>query len=199
MTTKITLPGPVGKSNAAIVIFGREEGGKAHASKFTAIDREAALRAASLMKFQALNVDNDRIIEIAAMLPDGRIFDSGKAFVPFVKQELCEELERLAQTTSGLEVPIMEVATAPAEDEVTQKQKAGPKDRADIAVGHVVLAVDVPDDGWWEAIVERVHASGTKAEPLLMLTLRWKLWPEEATLIRRADHVALLPVTVQEG
>ena len=87
--------------DTAIVIFGRDDGGKAHGSRFSQEDREVAIKAAHLMGFTALAVQQDAVRTIAGILPEGRVFDSGKAFVPFVKAGHCIALEAHAKQFPG--------------------------------------------------------------------------------------------------
>lgn len=207
---------------AALVVFGRDDGGKAHASRFDEDSKEAAVKAAHLMGFVALTVTDDAIRKIAAGLPIGRVFESGKAFVPFVKEGVCAALEAHAkqfpdQVLTLSEAQIEELANA--EDDKAKKENETPpggadidsdyastlpKDWSDIPVGSRVLAMDDPDDGWWEAKVTHSHFSGKGDKAVLMLTLIWLGWPEDPSFIRRASQVALLnpsykPDTASEG
>lgn len=75
-----------------MVVLGRDDRGKPHASWFDEAQQIAARRAATLMDMQALPVSDDAVRGLAARLPQGRVFDSGKAFVPFVKGDLYDEL-----------------------------------------------------------------------------------------------------------
>ena len=60
-----------------------------------------------------------------------------------------------------------------------------PGDRAEIGLGSVVLAHEGPDDGWWEA--EVIGANGRT------FSLRWRDYPTQPTILRKADELALLP------
>ena len=52
-------------------------------------------------------------------------------------------------------------------------------------VGSLVLATTGPEDGWYEAVVIKVEAE--------ILTLRWRDYPDEGTLHRRAGQLGLRP------
>lgn len=202
MNKTTALTAPSGIKAQAIVIFGRDGAGKPHASKFLPADRDAVVKAAALMDFRALNVADDGIAELTKALPDGKIFESGKCFVPFVKLDLCTQIERYAdanpEQVAVYDGPLdasADVQAADARDTVTDATAddlTRPADWHSFTVGSVVLAVDVPEDGWWEAEVTHVHESGTKAKSIPMLTLRWRMWPDDGTIIRRFDHVALI-------
>lgn len=76
-----------------VVVFGRDDKGKPHASRFRAADAELAEKAAGLMGMRVLRVASDEQETLAAKLPPGRVFASGRGFVPFVKAELLAKLE----------------------------------------------------------------------------------------------------------
>lgn len=63
-----------------------------------------------------------------------------------------------------------------------------PRTWDDIDVGHLVIAYENSEDGWWEAIV----VDKTKD----MLTLRWRDYPKQPTVVRHRTAVALLKPTL---
>lgn len=67
----------------ALVLLGRGSNGKPHAAAFLAEDAELARKAASLMAMHAVEVTG-KLRELAKVLPNGRVFGSGRAFAPFV-------------------------------------------------------------------------------------------------------------------
>ncbi len=89
-----TAPKPMTKP--ALVVFGTDSLSKPHASWFPAEEQEAAINAAGVMGFSTLVVATDEQVELARKLPRGRIFDGGKAFVPFVKHVLHVKIIKLA-------------------------------------------------------------------------------------------------------
>src|SRR4051812_39368535 len=79
-------------NGTAVVVFGLDEAGKAHASAFDATTADLAEKAAGLMGMRVLRPETDEQRALAAKLPRGRVFESGRAFVPFVKKGLYESL-----------------------------------------------------------------------------------------------------------
>jgi hypothetical protein len=190
---------PTKTDDPALVIFGRDDSGKPHASAFTLDQRHEAIRAAALMSFQALAVEGADLMALAKGLPVGKVFGSGKGFVPFVKREIGEALEAIARDKPDQVIALPTVASEDGPDSGKDKQhttseitKPAPKDWSELTVGCRVLAVEDPDDGWWIAQVTHIHESGTKAHPAPMLTLAWVDFPEEPTFVRRISQVALL-------
>lgn len=60
-----------------------------------------------------------------------------------------------------------------------------PRDREEIGLGSVVLAHEGPEDGWWEAEVIGINDQ--------VFSLRWRDYPTQPTIVRKASELALLP------
>src|SRR5712671_2974809 len=67
-----------------LVVLGIDIDGKPHASRFTEHDASFVLRAAELMGFHVIRVsaENGELYAVAEGLPLGKIFATGRAFVP---------------------------------------------------------------------------------------------------------------------
>ncbi len=180
----ITLPHPV-------IILGRDDNGKAHASFFPATDAQPASRAASLMGMLALPADNDAVRSLLPRLPKGKLFDSGKAFVPFVKQDLYRQIA--AHLPEAERAKAEEVRAAPA-DVSQQGHSASPTNLPEgwdkVVVGSLVLATDDPMEGWFEATV-------IELKPDDVLRLQWRHYLDLPPFNRRLEDVALLHPTVK--
>jgi hypothetical protein len=79
----------------SLVVFGRDATGKPHASSFSQSEANLATKA-ELMGLRLLPVQTDTERALAAKLPRGRVFASGRAFVPFIKAALFIELQAAA-------------------------------------------------------------------------------------------------------
>jgi hypothetical protein len=77
--------------SVSVVVFARD-GKKARGSWFPAEKQKEAHAAAASMGMNVLDVANDDLRQLATKLPQGRIFDSGKAFVPFVQGSVVDAL-----------------------------------------------------------------------------------------------------------
>ena len=89
----------------AVILFGKDETSKPHASFFPESDLAGALNAAALMKMRVLRTDTAARRAVAADLPQGRVFASGKAFVPFVAAPLYQRLIALAAGADAVRAP----------------------------------------------------------------------------------------------
>jgi hypothetical protein len=161
-----------------LVVLGTDTEGKWHASRFD--EREATLvtRAAALMGFDLVRVpaDDAELYGIAETLPVGKIFASGKAFVPFVARAAFDKLRAVIEggVISDPRAPTEGFADQPSAEMFTT-DAIGSADAlwSKIEVGTTVLA-DQPDvygPGWWKGIVVGVDGDD--------LTIRWV---DEATL-----------------
>jgi hypothetical protein len=222
-----------------LVLFGCDEAGKPRAAAFTVSQVEAATAAAALMKMRTLRLVADEHRAFASQLARGRVFASGRAFTPYVRQEVYGRLVEIAGGTAGLSVAEGDIPTSgqtpgheqpsaaePAQDVVPSAppvppQQASmvskgadvqsdnakssvaavagsnrpadrrfvgsplPQDRDEIGLGSFVLAMDAPAEGWWEAEVIGINGS--------VYSLRWRDYPTEPTLLRKAGELALLP------
>jgi hypothetical protein len=193
---------------AAVIVFGRDDARKPHASQFTSDDAALAEKAAGLMGMRVLRVTKDEVATVAARLPAGRIFESGKAFVPYVSVKTFTDLEAAAgQAGPGelIEPPPSGAAEATGGDPGTEAAGASssasepasgavrrPRDWDDIREGSVVLATTGPMEGWFECIVVSQDAQDS-------YLLRWKDWPAEPRIVRRRADMALLHTAYVEA
>ena len=163
----------------ALVVFGRDDANKAHASWFSAADAELAIKAAGMMGMRVLPVTTDEHRVAAAKLAAGRIFESGRGFVPFAKEAAYKALEAL----DGAYAP---PAPPEPEPEAFVAPSCLPATWAALAVGAVVLASPGEDEGWWPSVVTEDRGEG-------LYVLRWVGFDNEPTFVRRGDDLGLMP------
>src|SRR3954471_14833227 len=108
-----TMPKP------ALVVFGTDRSGKPHASWFTAEEAEAPRTAAGLSGYRVLALTTEAQSQVAARLSRGRLFENGRAFVPFVKVALYEALSQMAEPA-----PPTSTEAAPADAAAPQAASA---------------------------------------------------------------------------
>lgn len=173
----------------ALVMLGLDDRGKPHASWFGAADADAAAHAADMMDMALIEVDSDELVAIAGKLPPGKLFESGKAFVPFVKRETYDRLtaylddDYVAASAARVEAAAAAAEYAKASKGETKGRQPG--DWSNLMVGDIVLASEGLDDGWWEAKIEEVL-------PEEQFRLRWREWPELEDFTRGVVDIALL-------
>src|SRR3954462_6644663 len=99
-----SVPIPVHRQPAepCLVVFGRDEAGKPHASWFDAQSADLAAKAADLMNMRVLKVETEEHKAVASQRAPGRVFASGRAFTPFARANLYSKLAELAGGATGL-------------------------------------------------------------------------------------------------
>ena len=82
-------------------------------------------------------------------------------------------------------LPPAEASNAPRSGDRSFVGQPIPRDPAEIGLGSVVLAHEGPDEGWWEAEVIGINGR--------VFSLRWRDYPTQPTILRKATELALLP------
>ena len=229
MSTDIKRPArvaeiPLAPQLPALVLFGRDGGGRPRAAWFAEAEAEEANTAAAAMRLRVLPLADEPRRDIARQLARGRVLPSGRALVPFTKHTLYAGLVALAGEEAGLTIAGGErtdlaQASEPstpipaAETEASSKADASPmvstgdganvpaaklrpgdrsfvgapqpSERERIGLGSVVLAHEGLDEGWWEAEVIGINGR--------VFSLRWRDYPTQPTILRKASELALLP------
>lgn len=188
-TTPIIANEPKAESDR-LVIYGLDEAGRAHASQFAIDERDLVERAAAAMAMRVVSFQAGGHEALLQKVPKGKLFGSGKAFVPFTKQQVHDDLCDLARKLGQYREEVPPRPLLPATKPKEKPSYHSPVSWTDIKVGSLVLASEglSKSDGWFEAaVVER------KADNLFMV--RWRDWPDEPTFARQRDHLALLPAT----
>jgi hypothetical protein len=181
----------------ALIVLGLDDGGKAHASWFGEAETDLAEKAAGMMGMAALRASTDELRDLAGKLPQGRVFASGKAFVPFVKATMFDTIA--THLPKSYKWPVR--AAKPAAEKPKPGKKASaaganqssdvnegltiPEDWDKIVFGSLVLACEDANDGWFPAHVIQVSADG-------LFTLKWRDFPDWPVIVRRTHHLALL-------
>ncbi|WP_261925963.1 hypothetical protein [Methylorubrum sp. GM97] len=82
-------------------------------------------------------------------------------------------------------LPPAAASNAPRPGNRTFVGEAMPRDPTEIGLGSVVLAHEGEDEGWWEAEVIGINGR--------VFSLRWRDYPTQPTILRKATELALLP------
>lgn len=181
----------------ALIVLGLDEGGKAHASWFGEAETDVAEKAAGVMGMAALRASTDELRGLTGKLPKGKVFASGKAFVPFVKATTFDKIAThlpssyiwpVRAAKSAVEKPKPGKKASAARDHQTTDPNEGltiPEGWDKIVFGSLVLACENADEGWFPARVIQVSADG-------LFTLKWRDFPDWPVIVRRTHHLALL-------
>jgi hypothetical protein len=159
------------------VLFGGDEFGKQRAAKFAADDKELLAKAAEALHLRLVEVATPDMAAVAAKLPTGRLHASGGGLVPHIKDDLY--LDLVAENL--IDLPSTPRPEPPARDV--------PGTWDEIAPGHLVIAKESRECGWWEATV--VERNGD------LVTLRYLDYPHCPAFIRHRSAVALISLGIK--
>lgn len=160
------------KTIRTMILFGVDENKRPRAARFV-VDENLGLLAAAADSLDLIICEarTPKLADLAQKLPVGRTQATGPAFVPFVRQDLYDKVVEAAGPD----------AAAPGE---LPKAASSPRTFDDIAPGHLVIAQEDLETGWWEAIVLEAKAD--------TLTLRYRDYPRLPKFQRARTAVALL-------
>jgi hypothetical protein len=154
------------------VLFGSDERAKPRAAKFAADDKELLAKAAEALHLRLVEVSTPEMAALAAKLPTGRLHASGGGLVPHIQDSLY--LDLVAEN-------LVDGPSTPRPDP-TARDVSGSWD--EIAAGHLVVAKESQECGWWEATV--VERNGD------LVTLRYRDYPYCPAFVRHRSAVALI-------
>jgi hypothetical protein len=168
---KVAPAKPAGKT---YVIFGTDEYSKPRGARFATESPGLLAEAAQALRLRLVEVEaaNEELAEVAAKLPAGRLHASGKGMVPYIKGELYYEL--LPAALGGL---WPQQNPDPAAEDL-------PRTWDEVAPGHVVIARETLEFGWWEAVV--IERNGD------LVTVRYRDYPHFPPQVRHRSFVALI-------
>ena len=154
------------------VLLGADEYAKPRAARFSAEDPELLAKAAASMYLRLVEVTDPDVAEIAALLPAGRLHANGKGLVPYIKGDLYNDL-LVATLANQLPQPNPD----PAPQDL-------PRTWDEIAPGHLVIAREALEIGWWEAVV--IERNGD------LVTVRYRDYPQYPPMVRHRSAIALI-------
>jgi hypothetical protein len=178
-----------------VFAFGLDENGKPRGARFPQGLRDDIVHAALEMRCRVVQNHSAAFTAIGMRLPVGRVYASGKAFIPNIRRDLYDKLDQARQLPpedipgvtpfNGISEQSSEAPTdQPAVTSVPPMTSGLPRDWDTVGVGHMVLVFEGPGEGWWEAI--------TVARENEILTLRYRDYPKVPNFSRHISTVALV-------
>jgi hypothetical protein len=161
-----------------LIVLGYDDQQKPRGARFQGVEAKLVTAAAKAMSLNVYEAATEDLAALAKKLPIGRLYSNGKGFVPNVRQTLYSEFiatlahEPQAALAKEDEPPLPVIASGL------------PKSWDEIAPGHLVVAQENLEYGWWEAIV--LDRNGD------MLALRFRDYPKLPKFVRHKAAVALI-------
>jgi hypothetical protein len=138
---------PTTAATPLLIVLGFDDQQKPRGAKFIDAKPELVTKAADLMGFKVYEASPPDVAEAAKKLPLGRLYANGRGFVPNIRQSLYSDLV----VALGLEP---QAALSKTSDKDSLPAARGlPRSWDEVAPGHLVIAQESLEYGWWEAIV----------------------------------------------
>jgi len=185
-TVKATAAkGSVRKSSIApvtstfpLLVLGFDEQQKPRGAKFVDAKADLVTKAADLMGLKVYEASPREVAELAEKLPMGRLYANGRGFVPNIRQSLYSDLV-VALALEG------QAAVSKNGDKDSLPAARGlPRSWDEIAAGHLVIAQESLEYGWWEAIV--LDRNGDT------FALQYRDYPHLPKFVRHSSGIALM-------
>jgi hypothetical protein len=171
-TTPTKKSAPTKPPAKAYILAGADEYAKPRAARFSGEDPALLAKTAEAMHLRLVEITDPDVAEIAALLPAGRLHANGKGLVPYVKGAVYSELLFAA------------LAPLPPQINADPLPKDLPRTWDDLAPGHLVIAKESLELGWWEAIV--IERTGD------LVTIKYRDYPQYPPLVRHRSVIALI-------
>jgi hypothetical protein len=174
--TKTTAKANNAARSVPLIVLGYDEKQKPVGAQFAGADAAQVTKAAEAMDLKVYEAATEDLAKLAKKLPVGRLYSNGRGFVPNIRQNLYSEcIVALA----------VEPQAAVGKDEDQPPVAIGlPRTWEEIAPGHLVIAQETLEYGWWEAIV--LGRTGD------MFSLRFRDYPKLPKFVRHRAAIALM-------
>jgi len=161
-----------------LIVLGFDEQQKPRGAKFVDAKRDLVTKAADVMGLKVYEASPPEVAEFAKKLPLGRLYANGRGFVPNIRQSLYSDLV----VALGLE-PQAALSKNGGKDPLPPARGL-PRSWDEVAAGHLVIAQESLEYGWWEAIV--LERKGDT------FTLQYRDYPHLPKFVRDGSGVALM-------
>lgn len=176
-----------------LFVLGLDLDDKPRGGRFERVD-DRVVNVALDLGLSAVVMSSPEFAEAAQKLPPARLYTTGKAFIPNIREALLTELMAILRKPGDvsqayrLENRPTKGGSAEADPPAVRCKSpitSGlPRTWDEIDVGHLVLAHEGYEDGWWEAICIKREDD--------ILTLRYRDAPKLPIFVRHVTTVALI-------
>jgi hypothetical protein len=170
-------------ASPTLIVLGFDDQQKPRGARFVDAKPDLVTKAADLLGFKVFQATPPEVAEIAGKLPLGRLYANGRGFVPNIRQSLYSDLvvvlgqepdAALSRNGNGLPVAL-----------------GLPRSWDELAPGHLVIAQEALEYGWWEAIV--LDRQGDT------FTLQYRDYPHLPKFVRHRSGIAMMSPPTDEA
>ena len=178
-------PVPATAASPTLIVLGFDDQQKPRGARFVDAKPDLVTKAADAMGFKVYEASSEDVAEYAKKLPLGRLYANGRGFVPNIRQDLYSDLV----VALGLE-PQAALSTAGDKDSLPAARGL-PRSWDEIGAGHLVIAHELLDYGWWEAIV-----LGRTGDTFI---LQYRDYPHLPKFVRHRSGIAMMSPPTDEA
>ena len=174
--TKSSTAAPV--STPPLIVLGFDDQQKPRGARFIDAKPDLVTKAADLMGFKVYEATSPDVAEAAKKLPLGRLYANGRGFVPNIRQSLYSDL------VVALALESQTALGRNGDKDSLPAARGLPRSWDEIGPGHLVIAQESLEYGWWEAVVlDRKDDT---------FNLRYRDYPHLPKFVRHRSGIALM-------
>ena len=178
-------PVPATAASPTLIVLGFDEQQKPRRARFVDAKPDLVTKAADLLGFKVYEASSEDVAEYAKKLPLGRLYANGRGFVPNIRQSLYSDLVVvLGQEPQATLSKTGDKDSLPA-------ARGLPRSWDEIGPGHLVIAQEALEYGWWEAIV--LDRQGDT------FILQYRDYPHLPKFVRHRTGIAMMSPPTDEA
>jgi hypothetical protein len=168
-----------------LIVLGFDEQQKPRGARFVDAQPDLVTKVADLLGFKVYEASPEDVAEYAKKLPLGRLYANGRGFVPNIRQSLYSDLVVvLGQEPQATLSKTGDKDSLPA-------ARGLPRSWDEIGPGHLVIAQEALEYGWWEAIV--LDRQGDT------FILQYRDYPHLPKFVRHRSGIAMMSPSTDEA
>jgi hypothetical protein len=176
---------PAIAASPTLIVLGFDDQQKPRGARFVDAKPDLVTKVADLLGFKVYEASSEDVAEYAKKLPLGRLYANGRGFVPNIRQSLYSDLVVIL----GQEPQA--ALTKTGDKDRLPAARGLPRSWDEIGPGHLVIAQEALEYGWWEAIV--LDRQGDT------FILQYRDYPHLPKFVRHRSGIALMSPPTDEA
>jgi hypothetical protein len=176
---------PAVAASPTLIVLGFDDQQKPRGARFVDAKPDLVTKAADAMGFKVYEASPEDVAEYAKKLPLGRLYANGRGFVPNVRQDLYSDL------VVALALEPQAALSGNGDKDGLPAARGLPRSWDELGPGHLVIAQESLDYGWWEAIVLARQGD--------TFTLQYRDYPHLPKFVRHRSGIATMSPPTDEA